>query len=584
MCNRYRMSVLMAMLAVGSNLAFALDSGYHPPTAVYVSEQFGAADSAPFDPPSWEPVGGSWKAAGGTYDNTLPAQTAVSTITEYQINPIASPPTTEVSSTFTYYARMLNKGAAATQLIGVVYDYHDTANYYEAVFSPTGTMFVRRVLDGTMTGVVTTSYYGGAQNLWFEVQIQRGDSATTIKVNGITVVSNLLQTDFFPGRVGLITHNTTGKFDSVSVGMPFGEQPFRDNFTNGMSGWGTSSPAWNAAGGTLNNTATEATSTASRGGSLLFSHEEQTLGYTLWARMFNPYSGPANLVGLYFNDKPAGEFDGSLASHGEVVFTPTGVARIDLFYDGARHTIATAPYNGRPNRWFDVRLDNYGAHLWVWVDGVLVFNQIDPSPVYEGGVGLLTHWSPAKFDDVWWDNHSLTVPLWARFEDPLPDGFGISGTWDTSGGTLNATSAGVSDIATLQCCWNTDMAYRGRLLNQYGASGNLVGLVYNYQQPVATQDAPDYFEVVFAPTGQAYLNKVINGVRSRVATGTHDVPRDVWFDVEIVRRSVNTTVKVNGRTIFDKVPQGDLGHGAVGVVTHWSKARFDDLSIESPLR
>jgi hypothetical protein len=237
------------------------------------------------------------------------------------------------------------------------------------------------------------------------------------------------------------------------------------------------------------------------------------------------------------------------------------------------------------NGQFETRMDpGGGPGLHVWVDGVLIFDGIDTFPLYDGAAGLLTHWSPAKFDDVWWDNNPRTVPLHEKFEEPLPDGFGISGTWDTNGGTLNATSVGVSDIATLQCCWNTDMAYRGRLLNQYGASGNLVGLIYNYQQPVGSQDAPDYFEVVFAPTGQAYLNKVINGVRSRVATGTHNVPRNVWFDVEIVRRNITTTVKVNGTTIFDKVPQGELGHGEVGVVTHWSKARFDNLSIESPLR
>jgi hypothetical protein len=588
MCNRYAMAIVAAMLAVVATAAFAMFTWAVPPTAVYVSEQFGTADSAPFDPQPWESVGGSWKAAAGTYDNTLPAATAVSTIFEYKnLDPVGES-TDAVPSTCTYGSRMLNRGVAATQLIGVVYNYHDVANYYEAVFSPTGTMLVRRVLAGTMTTVVTTNYLGGAQNVWFEVQIIRDRGTTTIKVNGITVLSNLLQTELGTGRVGLITHNTTAKFDGVSVGSPFGPQPFRDNFSSGLKpngfDWATSSTAWTMAGGTFNNNATEATSRASVPNMGLFYEPESTLRYTLWARMFNPYGGAGNLVGLYFNDRPAGEFDGSLASHGEVVFTPTGVARIDLFYDGARHTVATAPYNGQPNTWFDVRMDNQGPGLFVWVDGVLIFENIDTDPVIDGGAGLLTHWSPAKFDDVWWDNHSLTVPLWARFEDPLPDGFGISGTWDTSGGTLNATSAGVSDIATLQCCWNTDMAYRGRLLNQYGASGNLVGLVYNYQQPVGTQDAPDYFEVVFAPTGQAYLNKVINGVRSRVATGTHDVPRDVWFDVEIVRRSVNTTVKVNGRTIFDKVPQGDLGHGAVGVVTHWSKARFDDLSIESPLR
>jgi hypothetical protein len=188
------MAIVAAMLAVVATAAFAMFTWAVPPTAVYVSEQFGTADSAPFDPQPWESVGGSWKAAAGTYDNTLPAATAVSTIFEYKnLDPVGES-TDAVPSTCTYGSRMLNRGVAATQLIGVVYNYHDVANYYEAVFSPTGTMLVRRVLAGTMTTVVTTNYLGGAQNVWFEVQIIRDRGTTTIKVNGITVLSNLLQT------------------------------------------------------------------------------------------------------------------------------------------------------------------------------------------------------------------------------------------------------------------------------------------------------------------------------------------------------------------------------------------------------
>jgi hypothetical protein len=90
---------------------------------------------------------------------------------------------------------------------------------------------------------------------------------------------------------------------------------------------------------------------------------------------------------------------------------------------------------------------------------------------------------------------------------------------------------------------------------------------------------------VFAPTGQAFVNKVLNGARYRVASGTHSVPSNVWFDVEVRRQGVNTTVKVNGNTVFDRIPQGELPFGDVGVVSHWSRARFDNLSVsDAPLR
>jgi hypothetical protein len=154
----------------------------------------------------------------------------------------------------------------------------------------------------------------------------------------------------------------------------------------------------------------------------------------------------------------------------------------------------------------------------------------------------------------------------------------VSGNWVVFGGRLINLAAGASDIVATACaCWETDFAYRARLLNQYGASGNLVGAVYNYQRHGLYSG--DYYEVVFSPTGQAFLNKVLNGMRQRVATGTHNVPRNVWFDVEVLRQGLDTTVKVNGATIFNKVPQSELSFGDVGVVAHWAKAWFDNLSV-----
>src|SRR5829696_9159314 len=64
----------------------------------------------------------------------------------------------------------------------------------------------------------------------------------------------------------------------------------------------------------------------------------------------------------------------------------------------------------------------------------------------------------------------------------------VSGTWTVANGTLNSTAAGQSDLANLNCSGNlvgedagTNQVYSARVMNQYAASGNLVGLVYNYQ-------------------------------------------------------------------------------------------------------
>jgi hypothetical protein len=162
----------------------------------------------------------------------------------------------------------------------------------------------------------------------------------------------------------------------------------------------------------------------------------------------------------------------------------------------------------------------------------------------------------------------------------------VSGTWNANGGSLNNTSPGASDIVNLNCAGNvsgedagTNAIYRARLFNEYGASGNLVGLVYNYQDSNSFY-AGDYHEVVFSPTGLMQLNKFIQGVRYNLGSFAHNVPRKTWFDVELITSGGFISVKVNGAPIVTGVPQNSgLTGGSVGVITHWAKGRFDDVSL-----
>ena len=90
---------------------------------------------------------------------------------------------------------------------------------------------------------------------------------------------------------------------------------------------------------------------------------------------------------------------------------------------------------------------------------------------------------------------------------------------------------------------------------------------------------------MFAPTGEAYLNKFIQGQLTQVATATHTaLGRNVWFTVQLARRGAFATVKVNGQTVFQNVAAAQLDNslesGRVGLITHWARAMFDDLRIE----
>lgn len=543
---------------------------FFPPAPVTIAEDF--SDPAHIAD-RWQATSGSWSAGGGTYGSTAGA-TSIATIHTYPVIEPGQPPLPRLLyDVFDYRARMRNPGTGAAQWVGLVYNFQDPHNYHEVVFSPTGIAAVRRVLDGVTTTTTVGSYTGGGTGIWFDVTVHRDEnrSLTTIDVNGVPLFVDLFHDGFSDGLTGLVTYGVAGRFDKVSLTIPLGStDPYRETFDAPIAAawW---SPPWLVENGTYNTPAVESTSM-----SLLPPDigpmPEQIQSFTFRARMLNPYKGAGNVVGVIFHRTASKDYE-------EVVFSPTGVAQVNRIFDHSKQTLATASYAGRPNTWFDVKFELVSLNaISVSVDGQPLFTEVPTGDKISGRFGLITHWAPGKFDDVWYDRGFVFAPLSETFANPLPASWVRSGTWDTTGGTLNGTAVGNTDIVATQCaCWHTDFRYSARLLNQFGASGNLVGLVYNYQTNGFY--AGDYYEVVFSPTGITRLNKVIQGTRYLVASATHGVPRNVFFNVEVVRSGVSTTVLLNGNPIFDDVSQGELGAGDVGVVTHWSRGRFDDLKV-----
>ena len=202
---------------------------------------------------------------------------------------------------------------------------------------------------------------------------------------------------------------------------------------------------------------------------------------------------------------------------------------------------------------------------------------VNPNQVPEGGVGLITHWAPGRFDNIEFTQGFFT-PCSITFSEPPPaPWFPVSGTWNTDGGTLNNTSVDQTDIADTRC--SSSGIINARLRNEYGASGNLVGLLYNYQSSDWLQG--EYHEVTFSATGVVQLNKFIQGVLYPVQTGTFSVPRNTWFDVQLIRDSASTMVKVNGATVIAIAFQGELPGGVLGVVSYWSKGHFDNITLSA---
>jgi hypothetical protein len=563
---RSLVSVLFALVA--SHLPFTgafAQQDQFPPTAIIVDERF-----APLSEP-WVPSLGEWAVTNGTYGNATAASKNLTTIAAYRDIDATAPADDKVHfEHFFVRARMRNLGTTDAHLVGLVYGFQDVLNYYEAVVSATGNVRLRTVMNGVAVDEAPAVDVNIPRNTWLELEVRWNRGVASLKVNGIPVFTEVSQPEFTTGKIGLVTYSAVGRFDKLFLGAPFGNQNFLETFSDASTDFTPESGRWSVVNGTYRNSAVQQTSITLT--PINVGVDNRTFEFTFRVRMLNPYANAGNTIGVVFNRRAS--------DYTEIVFSPTGVATLNRFENGAVHPIATTNYGGHRNVPFEFKMENGPNRIVFTVDGKQIFPDllifdVNPEQIPEGRVGLITHWAPGRFDNVQFDHGFAADPCAFTFDTSPPDFWTVSGTWNGDGGTLNDISAGQTDLLVLPCSpgENANFVYSAKVLNQYGASGNLVGLVY------AVEDPSDYFELLFSPTGTLQLNKLIQGVRYPVATGTHNIPRNTWFDVQLFRTGIFTDVKVNGVTLLEHVPQGELHGSGIGAITHWAKARFDDLTL-----
>jgi hypothetical protein len=563
-------SALLALVSFSLALPSALaQSDQQPPTAVIVEDDFSPTQS------QWQPASGTWTVANGTYGNASTAANEITTITRYRGVHPADPGEPVVRfDDFTVSARMRNTGTTDAHLVGLVYGYQDSQNYYEVLVSATGTLRRRIVMNGVAVDEVPAGRVDIPRDTWFELKVHWRHGVASLQVNGIRLTSDLSQSEFTSGQIGLITHGAVGRFDKVFLGVPFGDREFLEDFEQGdeepFVEFSPQSGQWSIVNGTYQNSAVQQTNVSlapvNVGG---FPNQGDTMEYTFRARMLNPYGGPGNLIGVVLNYKGV--------NYTEVVFSPTGVVKLNRVDNNRVRTIATASYGGGRNVAFEVSVENGPDHFAVVANGQRFFEDVNlldvnPLEVPDGAFGLITHWAPGRFDNLEF-RRGFFRPCSFKFDQPPSPSQIVSGTWNVNGGTLNNTSVNATDIVTLPC---GSGIYSARLRNEYGAAGNLVGLIYDYQ--AFGLYAGDYYEVTFSPTGRVRMNKIIQGVRYQVRTGAYNVPPNTWFNVQVIRRGTRITITINGTAFVEGLLQGEL-RGRAGVVSHWSKGHFDDMTV-----
>jgi hypothetical protein len=76
---------------------------------------------------------------------------------------------------------------------------------------------------------------------------------------------------------------------------------------------------------------------------------------------------------------------------------------------------------------------------------------------------------------------------------------------------------------------------------------------------------------------------ISHGIYGNAAAGSSSisVPRNTWFDVVVQSIDHHTFISVNDVALVQDLAKGELGAGSIGVITHWSKGRFDNVVLTS---
>jgi uncharacterized membrane protein len=557
-----RVITLLALLIAGSARAAFFDPFYR----------------TSFAPPDtiaeWTITAGNWQFTNQEFVNNSAGALSIATVHSYE--PAEFNHDT-IGGDYTLDVYALIASSAANARVGVVFEFNDPRNYHEMNVSATGNAQLRSLIGGVSSTVATATVAAPGANRWIHITLQCRNGRCSVWIDRVRVFANVLQGVLNAGDVGLITRNTRARFDDLHVRSIGREDPYVEDFDDRDANlWDPTSGNWlTSPAGAWTSLDVIPTAITSSPLNQFWEVDRSafSLPYTFKVRMLNPYGASGNLVGIaWVRD---------VANYTEAVFSPTGQARLNRVTNGVRTTIASAAYlGGERNRWFEVEVGHDGNEpefdpvSYIKVNGVPVFD-VAPN-AREGELSLITHWSPGRFDDVRAAVHFFR-PFLEDFEGEPTFQFVQPGTWTISDGTMDnstivpASRAFVNDSAG----WHdlADIELRARMINRFGGSGNRVGFTYGARGPV-------YYEAVFSPTGVAHLRKVVKDVPIPIATARYEGGEPgQWFDAQLIQIGDRTTVKVNGITVFDNVPQPDAVGGGLGFVAHWTNASVDNVSL-----
>ncbi len=262
-----------------------------------------------------------------------------------------------------------------------------------------------------------------------------------------------------------------------------------------------------------------------------------------------------------------------------------------------------------------IRIDNVNGKTSVWLNDVLIIDQVETPLFTSGKIGVYTHWNPAFFDDIRIvsagqaagnnyeeDFNGGEATGWTPIMNSVEGNWSVQENIATSEGLQYNNSNGADMISSVY--EDEDFENFSLTATIYSVWGNKAGIIYNYQ------DEDNFYVVEYWANHQnLYLRERVNGLwetgegnesdggyfwdadslflnndnyKDRIDT----LVASEWYEtgefadkIRIDNANGKTSVWLNDVLYFDQVETPLFTSGKIGVYTHWNPAFFDDIKV-----
>ena len=171
-----------------------------------------------------------------------------------------------------------------------------------------------------------------------------------------------------------------------------------------------------------------------------------------------------------------------------------------------------------------------------------------------------------------YENQGGGINYFEDFNDNIAqDWSALSGTWTATGSQYYNSTTNASERSIYNGSTFADFTYKVKAKSVWN---NWYGVIFNYQ------DANNYYYIWLKASSNIELRKVQGGTTSTLFSGTYSGGgQNVWSNIEINNNGTNTTVKVNGGTVFNNVSTAQWAYGKIGLWSDWNPVYFDDVDV-----